>query len=112
MRLLSNRKVQLVLNGGFGLVLLAVAVVSVRHFAAPPPPAPLAAVGSRPGTARAGFALVAAAGIVAAAIAAFLPRLAVLPFVTRWRAGRWLAGHTHCTKEAWAAWLLISVSWS
>ena len=32
MRLLSNRKVQLVLNVGFGLALLAVAFVSVRHF--------------------------------------------------------------------------------
>ena len=32
MRLLSNRKIQLVLNGGFGLVLLAVAWVSIRHF--------------------------------------------------------------------------------
>ena len=32
MRLLSNRKVQLALNGGFGLVLLGVAFVSVRHF--------------------------------------------------------------------------------
>ena len=32
LRLLSNRKVQLVLNGGFGLVLLAVAFFSVRHF--------------------------------------------------------------------------------
>ena len=32
MRLLSNRKVQLVLYGGFGLVLLGVAFVSVRHF--------------------------------------------------------------------------------
>ena len=32
MRLLSNRKIQLVLNGGFGLVLLGVAFFSVRHF--------------------------------------------------------------------------------
>ena len=32
MRLLSNRKIQLVLNGGFGLALLGVAFVSVRHF--------------------------------------------------------------------------------
>src|SRR4051812_37748398 len=32
MRLLSNRKIQLVLNGGFGLVLLGVAIVSIRHF--------------------------------------------------------------------------------
>ena len=31
-RLLSNRKIQLVLNGGFGVILLGVAFVSVRHF--------------------------------------------------------------------------------
>ena len=35
-----------------------------------------------------------------------------MPVVLRFRFGRWLAEHTHCTKEAWAAWLLISVSWS
>src|SRR5689334_8206794 len=32
LRRLSNRKVQLALNGAFGLVLLAVAFFSVRHF--------------------------------------------------------------------------------
>jgi len=31
-RLLSNRKVQLLLNGGFGIILLGVAILSVRHF--------------------------------------------------------------------------------
>ena len=212
MRLLSNRKVQLALNGGFGLVLLAVAFFSARHFvgggwpihhadpvlvsgaallflsayafkawgwqrlfhaserptadalafaggaacvggialpgrlddairiaivkrypgtktglgtlglslivlgmldnAALTPMASVAAAGSSHWTARAGFAVVAAAGIAAAGIVAFLPRIARLPFVLRWRFGRWLAEHTHCTKEAWAAWLLISVSWS
>jgi Lysylphosphatidylglycerol synthase TM region len=211
-RLLSNRKVQLALNGGFGLVLLGVAFFSVRHFvgsgwpihhadpvlvsgsallflaayafkawgwqrlfhaherptasalafaggaacvggialpgrvddalriavvrrypgtktglgtlglsllvlgmldnAALTPMASVAAAGSSHWTARAGFAVVAAAGIAAAAVVAFLPRLARLSFVTRFRAGRWLAEHTHCTHEAWAAWLLISVSWS
>ncbi len=212
MRLLSNRKVQLALNGGFGLVLLAVAFVSVRHFvgggwpihhadpvlvvaaallflaayafkawgwqrlfqanerptagalafaggaacvggialpgrlddalriaivkrfpgtktglgtlglslivlgmldnAALTPLASVAAAGSSHWTARAGFAVVAAAGIAAAAIVAFLPRIARLPFVMRRRFGGWLAEHTQCTKQAWAAWLLISVSWS
>jgi Lysylphosphatidylglycerol synthase TM region len=212
MRLLSNRKVQLVLNGGFGLVLLGVAFVSIRHFvgggwpihhadpvlvsgaallflaayafkawgwqrlfhaherptagalafaggaacvggialpgrvddairiavvkrfpgtktglgtlglsliilgmldnAALTPMASVAAAGSNHWTTQAGFALVAAAGIAAAAIVAFLPQLATRPFVTRWRFGRWIGEHTHCTKEAWAAWLLISVSWS
>ena len=212
MRLLSNRKVQLALNGGFGLVLLAVAFFSVRHFvgsgwpihhadpvlvsgaallflvaaafkawgwqrlfhvserptadalafaggaacvggialpgrvddairiavvkrypgtktgigalglslivlgmldnAALTPMASVAAAGSNHWTTQAGFAVVAAAGVVAAAIVAFLPRIARLPFVARWRFGRWVAEHTHCTKEAWAAWLLISASWS
>jgi Lysylphosphatidylglycerol synthase TM region len=212
MRLPSNRKVQLVLNGGFGLVLLAVAFFSARHFvgggwpihhadpvlvtgaallflaayafkawgwqrlfhvserptadalafaggaacvggialpgrvddairiaivkrypgtktgigtlglslivlgmldnAALTPMASVAAAGSSHWTARAGFAVVAAAGIAAAVVVANLPRIARLSFVKRWRFGRWLAEHTHCTKEAWAAWLLISVSWS
>jgi Lysylphosphatidylglycerol synthase TM region len=212
MRLLSNRKVQLVLNGGFGLVLLGVAFVSVRHFAgggwpihhadpalvtgsallflaayafkawgwqrlfqaserptahalafaggaacvggialpgrfddalriavvrrfpgtkaglgtlglslivlgmldnaALTPMASVAAAGSSHWTTRVGFGVVAAAGIAAAGIVAFLPRISRMAFVTRWRFGRWLAEHTHCTKEAWAAWVFISVSWS
>ena len=212
MRLLSNRKVQLVLNVGFGLVLLGVAFFSVRHFvgsgwpihhadpvlvsgaallflaayafkawgwqrlfqaserpsadalafaggaacvggialpgriddavriavvkrypgtktgigtlglsliilgmldnAALTPMASVAAAGSSHWTTRAGFAVVALAGIAAAAVVAFLPRIARLPFVSRRRFGRWVAEHTHCTKEAWAAWLLISVSWT
>jgi Lysylphosphatidylglycerol synthase TM region len=212
MRLLSNRKVQLLLNGGFGVALLAAAFVSVRHFArggwpihhadpvlvsgaallflaayafkawgwqrlfqaserptagalafaggaacvggialpgrvddairiaivkrypgtkaglgtlglslivlgmldnaALTPLASVAAAGSSHWTARAGFAVVAAAGVAAAAIVAFLPRIARRPFVARRRFGRWLTEHTHCTKEAWLAWLFISVSWS
>jgi hypothetical protein len=212
MRLLSNRKVQLVLNGGFGLALLVVAVASVRHFvgsgwpihhadpvlvagsallflaayafkawgwqrlfhaherptagalafaggaacvggialpgrvddairiavvkrfpgtktglgtlglsllvlgmldnAALTPLASVAAAGSSHWTAQAGFAVVAAAGIAAGAVVAFLPRLADSRRVQRFRIGRWLADHTHCTKEAWAAWLLVSASWS
>jgi hypothetical protein len=212
MRLLSNRKVQLVLNGGFGLALLAVAFFSVRHFAgggwpihhadpvlvtgsallflaayafkawgwqrlfhaherpgagalafaggaacvggialpgrfddalriavvkrfpgtkvglgtlgisllvvgmldnaALTPMASVAAAGSSHWTTRAGFAVVAAAGVAAAGIVAFLPRLVCLPFVRRYRVGRWLGEHTHCTREAWTAWLFVSVSWS
>jgi hypothetical protein len=211
-RLLSNRKAQLLLNGGFGVVLLAVAVVSVRHFvgggwpirhadpglvvasallflaayafkawgwqrlfhaherpgagalafaggaacvggialpgrvddairiacvkrfpgtktglgtlglsllvlgmldnAALTPMASVAAAGSSHWTTRVGFAVVAAAGIAAAGVVAFLPRIAALPPVRRFRVGRWLGEHTHCTKEAPAAWLLVSVSWS
>jgi hypothetical protein len=212
MRLLSNKKIQLALNGGFGLVLLGVAFFSVRHFvgggwpihhadpalvagsallflaayafkawgwqrlfhaherptagalafaggaacvggialpgrvddairiavvkrfpgtktglgtlglslivlgmldnAALTPFASVAAVGSSHWTTQAGFAVVAVAGIAAAAVVAFLPRLASSCHVQRFRVGRWLAEHTHCTNEAWAAWLLVSASWS
>jgi hypothetical protein len=212
MRLLSNRKVQLALNGGFGLLLLGVAFFSVRHFvgagwpihhadpvlvsgsallflaayafkawgwqrlfhaherptagalafaggaacvggialpgrvddairiavvkrfpgtktglgtlglslivlgmldnAALTPFASVAAAGSSHWTTQAGFGVIALAGIAAAAIVAFLPRLAASRRVQRFRVGRWLAEHTHCTQEAWAAWLLVSVSWT
>jgi hypothetical protein len=211
-RLLSNRKAQLLLNGGFGLLLLGVAVVSVRHFvrsgwplhhadpglvvasallflvayafkawgwqrlfhaeerptagalafaggaacvggialpgriddairiavvrrypgtktglgtlglslivlgmldnAALTPFASVAAADASSWGVRAGFAVVAAAGVAAAAVVAFLPRLVGWDRVMRFRLGRWLGRHTHCTKEAWAAWLLVSVSWT
>src|SRR3954470_16671263 len=211
MRLLSNKKTQLVLNGGFGLVLLGVAFFSVRHFmgggwpihhadpllvscaaalflvayafkawgwqrlfqaserptadalafaggaacvggialpgriddavriaivkrfpgtrvslgtvglsllvlgmldnAALTPMASVAAVSSSSMLVRAGFLVVAVAGVLAALVVAFLPILARRERVTRYRVGRWLASHTHCTKEAGAAWLFVSVSW-
>jgi len=51
------------------------------------------------------------AGVLAALVVAFLPIIARRERVTRYRIGRWLASHTHCTKEAGAAWLFVSVSW-
>lgn len=97
---------------GIGTLALSLIVLGMLDNAALTPLASVAAAGSSHWTARAGFAVVAAAGVAAAAIVAFLPRIARLPFVQRRRFGRWLAEHTHCTKEAWAAWLFISVSWS
>ena len=97
---------------GIGTLGLSLIVLGMLDNAALTPMASVAAAGSSHWTARAGFAVVAAAGIAAAAVVAFLPRIARLPFVTRRRFGGWLAEHTHCTKEAWAAWLFISVSWS
>src|SRR5207249_4087659 len=97
---------------GLGTLGVSLIVLGMLDNAALTPMASVAAAGSSHWTTRAGFAVVAAAGIAAAAVVAFLPQIARLPFVTRWRFGRWLAEHMHCTKEAWAAWLLISVSWS
>src|SRR5437763_9494283 len=95
--------------GPLGLSLL---VLGMLDNAALTPMASVAAAGASHWTTRAGFALVAAAGIAAAAVVAFLPRIVRVPFIARRRFGGWLAAHTHCTKEAWAAWLFISVSWS
>jgi hypothetical protein len=97
---------------GIGTLGLSLIVLGMLDNAALTPMASVAAAGSSHWTTRAGFAVVAVAGIAAAGVVAFLPRIARLPFVVRFRVGRWLADHTHCTKEAWAAWLLISVSWS
>jgi len=97
---------------GIGTLGLSLIILGLLDNAALTPLASVAAAGSSHWTARAGFAVVAAAGIAAAFVVAFLPRIARLRFVARWRIGRWIGEHTHCTKEAWAAWLLISVSWS
>jgi hypothetical protein len=96
---------------GIGTLGLSLIILGMLDNAALTPLASVAAAGSHQWTTRAGFAVVAAAGIAAAAVVAFLPRIVRIPFVARWRVGRWVAEHTHCTKEAWAAWLFISVSW-
>jgi Lysylphosphatidylglycerol synthase TM region len=97
---------------GIGTLGLSLIVLGMLDNAALTPMASVAAAGQSHWTARAGFAVIALAGIVAAAVVAFLPRIAQIPFVRRRRLGRWLAAHMHCTTEAWAAWLLISVSWT
>jgi Lysylphosphatidylglycerol synthase TM region len=99
-------------TAGIGTLGLSLIVLGMLDNAALTPLASVAAAGSSHWTARAGFAVVAAAGIAAAGVVAFLPRIARMPAVTRWRFGRWVAEHTACTREAWAAWVFISVSWS
>ena len=97
---------------GLGTLGLSLIVLGMLDNAALTPLASVAAADAHSWAVRAGFALVAAAGVAAAAVVALLPRLVGWQRVTRFRLGRWLAAHTQCTKEAWAAWLLISVSWA
>jgi hypothetical protein len=61
---------------------------------------------------RVGFALVALAGVAAAGLVLFLPRISSLAFVTRFKVGRWLRDHCACRRSASEAWFLISVSWA
>ncbi len=97
---------------GLGTLGLSLLVLGMLDNAALTPMASVAAAGSSHWTTRAGFAAIAAAGVAAAGVVAFLPRIAKWGPVARFRLGRWLGAHTQCTKEAWAAWLLVSVSWS
>jgi hypothetical protein len=97
---------------GLGTLGLSLIVLGMLDNAALTPLASVAAADAGSWGVRAGFALVAAAGVAAAVVVALLPKVGGWRRVTRWRVGRWLASHTHCSKEAWAAWLLVSVSWA
>ena len=99
-------------KAGLGTIGVSLIVLGMLDNAALTPLASVAAADAGSVTVRVGFATVALAGVAAAVVVAFLPRLAGHRHVTRFRIGRWLAEHTHCTKEAWAAWILISVSWA
>jgi Lysylphosphatidylglycerol synthase TM region len=99
-------------TAGLGAICLTLIIVGLLDSAALTPMASIAAAASHSGGVQAGFALVAAAGVAAAALVLFLPRIARLSFVTRWKVGRWLKEHTACAWSASQAWFLISVSWA
>src|SRR5690242_3948570 len=99
-------------TAGIGAICLTLIVVGLLDSAALAPMASIAAAASHSGGVQAGFALVAAAGVAAAALVLSLPRIARLNFVSRWKVGRWLREHTACRRSASQAWLLISVSWA
>jgi len=99
-------------TAGFGAICLTIIVVGLLDSAALTPMASIAAAASHSGGVQAGFALVAAAGVAAAALVLCLPRIARLGFVGRWKVGRWLKEHTACPRSASQAWVLISVSWA
>src|SRR5881227_2676603 len=99
-------------TAGLGAICLTLIVVGLLDSAALTPMASIAAAASHSGGVQAGFALVAAAGVAAAALVLFLPRIAGLRSVSRWKMGRWLQEHTACPRSASQAWFLISVSWA
>jgi Lysylphosphatidylglycerol synthase TM region len=97
---------------GFGALALTLIVVGLLDSAALTPMASVAAVASERGGVQVGFALVAAAGLAAALLVFFLPRLTGIRCVAQFKAGRWLKEHCACRLNASQAWLLISVSWA
>jgi hypothetical protein len=99
-------------TAGLGAICLTLIIVGLLDSAALTPMASVAAAASHSGGVQAGFALVAAAGVAAALLVLFLPRIARLNFISRWKVGRWVREHTACPRSASEAWFLISVSWA
>jgi uncharacterized membrane protein YbhN (UPF0104 family) len=97
---------------GLGTIGVSLIVLGMVDNAALTPLASVAAADASSWVTRVGFAVLAGAGVLAALVVAFLPRFVGHRRVTRFRVGRWLGAHMHCTKEAWAAYLLVSVSWA
>jgi uncharacterized membrane protein YbhN (UPF0104 family) len=60
---------------------------------------------------RAGFVVVAAGGIGAAAVVLLLPRLTRTTRLLRYRLVRWLRPRATCARDASHAWGLVSASW-
>jgi hypothetical protein len=60
---------------------------------------------------RAGFAIVGAGGVAAAAVVVALPRVAASQRLMRFRLARWLAPRATPLRGAVEAWALVSASW-
>src|SRR4029078_11809174 len=93
-------------------ICLTLIIVGLLDSAALTPMASVAAAASHSAGVKVGFALVAAAGVAAAVLVGFLPRIARLEFVRRFKVGRWLQEHTACPRHSSQALILISVSWA
>ncbi len=99
-------------GAGIGAIALTLIVVGLLDSAALTPLATVAAAAAESGGVMAGFVVVAVAGIAAAALVLFLPRIARFGWVARFKLGRWLQEHCACRRSASEAWFLISVSWA
>jgi hypothetical protein len=99
-------------RAGLGAVGLSLIVLGMLDNAALTPFASVAAAHASTWPVRTGFAVVAGAGVAAGFVVAFLPRIATWHRLSRFRFARWVAEHTHCTSDTWAAWVLVSFSWS
>ena len=97
---------------GLGALALSLIVLGLLDNAALAPLASVAMADSKSWAVRAGFGIVAVAGVLAAVVVVMIPAFARMRRVKRHRIGRWLSEHTLCRKEQLAALLLISVSWA
>jgi uncharacterized membrane protein YbhN (UPF0104 family) len=101
-------------RASIGAVALSLFVLGLLDSAAMTPLASVALGVSRIGGGwiRAGFFVVAAAGVLAAAVVFALPRIARLRLVTRFRLAAWVGENAASPREAVWAWLGVAVSWA
>ena len=92
-RIAVVRKLPAKKTAGLGAICLTLIVVGLLDSVALMPMASVAAAASHSGGVQAGFALIAASGVAAALLVLFLPRIARLGWVSRWKVGRWLQEH-------------------
>lgn len=98
---------------GLGGVCLSLFLLGLIDSAALAPMASVAAgVSTSSVLFRTGLAVVAGAGIAAAALVLALPRLARLQRFVRFRFARWVQEHSAGAGEASKAWVLVSISWT
>jgi uncharacterized membrane protein YbhN (UPF0104 family) len=97
---------------GVGSICLSLFLLGLIDNAALAPLASVAAgVAAPSGLVRAGMIVVAVAGVGAAAIVVFLPRIVRVRWITRFRLVGWLAEHTATPHDAAKAWVLVAASW-
>jgi uncharacterized membrane protein YbhN (UPF0104 family) len=99
-------------QASFGAVGLSLVLLGLLDSAALTPLASVAAVVSAPSTLfRVGLAVIAAAGVAAAAVVLLLPRFAGHPRVARFRVAGWAREHAAGPRAAMTAWTLVAGSW-
>lgn len=95
--------------GGVGLSLVLLGLIDSA--ALTPLAGVTAGMGGSSNLFRIGLALVAGAGVAAAAIVLLLPRLVRVQRLVRFRIMHWLTDRTTGPREASKAWCLVSLSW-
>jgi hypothetical protein len=96
---------------GIGALCLSLVLLGLIDTAALSPLAGVAAgVSGTSGWFLAGLIVVSFAGVAAAALVLALPRICA-GRLTRFRAVHWAREHCPSPRDAWAAWVLVSVSW-
>ena len=99
-------------KASLGAVGLSVVLLGLLDSAALAPLASVAAAVSAPSTTfRIALALVAVAGVAAAAVVLVLPRVAGHPRVVSFKIGAWAREHAACPRAAAIAWTFVAISW-